>query len=65
MKAWRDCVKFRHLLANMPKVKDTDRQKLADMEEKLNEIRSNIRTKRGVTVELSAENFFKTDEICN
>ena len=25
----------------MPKVKDTDRQKLADMEEKLNEIRSN------------------------
>ena len=60
MKAWRDCVKFRHLLANMPKVKDTDRQKLADMEEKLNEIRSNIRTKRGVTVELSAENFFKT-----
>ena len=60
MKAWRDSVKFRHLLANMPKVKDTDRQKLADMEEKLNEIRSNIRTKRGVTVELSAENFFKT-----
>ena len=60
MKAWRDCVKFRHLLANMPKVKDADRQKLADMEEKLNEIRSNIKTKRVVVVAISAQNFFKT-----
>ena len=60
MKAWRDCVKFRHLLANMPKVKDTDRQKLSDMEEKLNEIRSNIKTKRVVVVAISAQNFFKT-----
>ena len=55
MKAWRDCVKFRHLLANMPKPTISDRRKLHDMEAKLIEMRSNIRQKRDVAVAVSSQ----------
>ncbi|EEC19799.1 ribonuclease III, putative [Ixodes scapularis] len=56
-KAWRDYVKFRHLLANKPKVLYTDRHKLLQKEA------NNL--KRDVTVVVSSENFFRTGIMCD
>lgn len=64
-KAWRDYVKFRHLLANKPKVLYTDRHKLLQKEAKLQEMRLKSNLKRDVTVVVSSENFFRTGIMCD
>ncbi|CAG2107966.1 unnamed protein product [Medioppia subpectinata] len=48
-KAWRDYVKFRHLLANKKKVSYIDKQTLLQKEEKLQEMRMKSDLKRDVT----------------
>ncbi|KAI1289412.1 Ribonuclease 3 [Halotydeus destructor] len=64
-KAWRDYVKFRHLLANKPKVAYADRQLLLQKEEKLQELRVKGDLKRDVTVEVNAEKCVKTGLRCD
>uniref|UniRef100_A0A3Q1LH17 Ribonuclease 3 n=4 Tax=Bovinae TaxID=27592 RepID=A0A3Q1LH17_BOVIN len=59
-KLWKSYVKLRHLLANSPKVKQTDKQKLAQREEALQKIRQKNTMRREVTVELSSQGFWKT-----
>ena len=60
MRAWRDCVKFRHLMANMPKPTMEDRRKLRSMEDNLNNLKANIKQKRDVAVAVSAQGFYRT-----
>lgn len=64
-KAWRDYVKFRHLLANKPKVLYTDRHKLLQKEIKLQEMRMKNNLKRDVTIVVSSENFYRTGIMCD
>lgn len=64
-KAWRDYVKFRHLLANKPKVNATDRKTLLEKEQNLQEMRQKSDLKRDVTVEVSAKNCYKTGLGCD
>lgn len=64
-KAWRDYVKFRHLLANKPKVVYSDRHKLLQKEMKLQEMRMKSNLKRDVTVVVSSRNFYKTGIMCD
>lgn len=64
-KAWRDYVKFRHLLANMSKPTYEDKRKLETKENKLNEMRTQGKMKRDVTVAVSAEGFFRTGIMCD
>lgn len=64
-KAWRDYVKFRHLLANKPKVLYTDRHKLLQKEAKLQEMRLKSNLKRDVTVVVSSKGFFRTGIMCD
>ncbi|XP_064457228.1 ribonuclease 3-like [Ornithodoros turicata] len=64
-KAWRDYVKFRHLLANKPKVLYTDRHKMLQKEIKLQEMRMKSNLKRDVTVVVSSENFYRTGMMCD
>ncbi|XP_077528570.1 ribonuclease 3-like isoform X3 [Haemaphysalis longicornis] len=64
-KAWRDYVKFRHLLANKPKVLYTDRHKLLQKEAKLQEMRLKSNLKRDVTVVVSSQGFFRTGIMCD
>lgn len=64
-KAWRDFVKFRHLLANKPKVSAADRKTLAEKEEVLREMRCKHDLKKDVVVEVSAKNCFKTGLYCD
>lgn len=64
-KAWRDYVKFRHLLANKPKVNFADRQVLSQKEEKLQEMRQKSDLKRDVTVEIPAKGFMRTGIFCD
>ncbi|XP_059772145.1 ribonuclease 3 isoform X2 [Balaenoptera ricei] len=59
-KLWKSYVKLRHLLANSPKVKQTDKQKLAQREVALQKIRQKNTMRREVTVELSSQGFWKT-----
>jgi len=59
-KAWRDFVKFRHLLANMPKPTFKDRRDLEAKENQLLELRTNTKLKRDCTVVVSAQGFYKT-----
>lgn len=59
-KAWREFVKFRHLLANMPKPSFKDKRELEAKEAKLTEMRSSTSMKRDVTVVISSEGFYKT-----
>ncbi|CAL1280571.1 unnamed protein product [Larinioides sclopetarius] len=59
-KAWRDYVKYRHLLANKPKVRYADRHKLLQKETKLQEMRMENDLKRDVTVVISSKGFYKT-----
>uniref|UniRef100_A0A8C9REX3 Ribonuclease 3 n=1 Tax=Scleropages formosus TaxID=113540 RepID=A0A8C9REX3_SCLFO len=59
-KLWKSYVKLRHLLANSPKVKQVDKQKLAQREEALQKIRQKNTMRREVTVELSSQGFWKT-----
>ena len=59
-KVWREYIKSRHLLANMPKPTYKDKRNIELMEEKLNEMRANIKMKREVAVAVSSQGFFKT-----
>nr|AVK59427.1 Drosha-PA [Diabrotica virgifera] len=64
-KAWRDYVKFRHLLANMSKPTYEDKRKLEAKENKLQEMRTQGKMKRDVTVAVSAEGFYRTGIMCD
>ncbi|XP_067225894.1 ribonuclease 3 isoform X2 [Chanodichthys erythropterus] len=59
-KLWKSYVKLRHLLANSPKVKQIDKQKLTQREATLQKIRQKNTMRREVTVELSSQGFWKT-----
>lgn len=64
-KAWKDYVKYRHLLANKPKVGQVDRQTLQQKEERLQELRKKSELKKEVTVVVPAKGFFKTGLYCD
>lgn len=64
-KAWRDYVKFRHLLANRPKVSFVDRQTLLQKEENLQEMRTKNDLKRDVTAVVSSKGFYRTGIYCD
>ncbi|KAK0171886.1 hypothetical protein PV328_005279 [Microctonus aethiopoides] len=64
-KAWRDYVKFRHLLANMPKPSFDDKRKLEAKENRLQELRTQSKMKRDVTVDVSSEGFYRTGIMCD
>lgn len=64
-RAWRDYVKYRHLLAIKQKVTPNDKQKLANKEEKLQEMRSKSDLKRDVTIVVSSKNFYCTGLQCD
>lgn len=64
-KGWRDYVKFRHLLANMPKPSYDDKRKLELKERVLQEMRSHNKMKRGVTAAISSKGFYKTGLMCD
>ncbi|KAJ1201125.1 hypothetical protein NDU88_004940 [Pleurodeles waltl] len=59
-KLWKSYVKLRHLLANSPKVKQSDKLKLFQREEALQKIRQKNSMRREVTVELESQGFFTT-----
>lgn len=64
-KAWRDYVKFRHLLANMPKPSFESKRKLEAKENKLQELRTQSKMKRDVTVDMSSDGFYRTGIMCD
>lgn len=64
-KAWREYVKFRHLLANMPKPSFEDKRKLEAKENRLQEMRMQSKMKRDVTVAVSAKGFHRTGIMCD
>ncbi|KAH9424598.1 hypothetical protein DERP_013019 [Dermatophagoides pteronyssinus] len=64
-KAWRDYVKYRHLLANKEKVSYDDKEILMQKEEKLQEMRSKSDLKRDVTVVISSKGFYCTGLQCD
>lgn len=64
-KAWREYVKFRHLLANMPKSSYEDKRKLEAKENKLQEMRTQSKMKRDVTITVSSEGFYRTGIMCD
>ncbi|XP_041981511.1 ribonuclease 3 [Aricia agestis] len=64
-KAWRYYVKCRHLIANMAKPSFEERQKLAAKEAKLQEMRTQSKMKRDVTVAISSEGFHTTGLMCD
>ncbi|CAG9760358.1 unnamed protein product [Ceutorhynchus assimilis] len=64
-KAWREYVKFRHLIANMSKPTFEDKRKLEAKENKLQEMRTQGQMKRDVTVAVSAKGFYCTGIMCD
>ncbi|KAM8713029.1 hypothetical protein ACLKA7_013358 [Drosophila subpalustris] len=64
-KAWREYVKFRHLMANMSKPSFKDKRKLEDKEQRLQEMRTQGRMKRNITVAISSEGFYRTGIMCD
>ncbi|XP_055597809.1 ribonuclease 3-like [Uranotaenia lowii] len=64
-KAWREYVKFRHLIANMSKPSFDDKRKLEVKENRLLEMRTQGRMKRNVTVAVSAKGFHRTGIMCD
>lgn len=64
-KVWRDYVKFRHLLANMPKPSFEDKRKLETKEIRLQKMRTKNELKRNVTVTVSSEHFNRTGIMCD
>nr|WDW26281.1 drosha [Amrasca biguttula biguttula] len=64
-KAWREYVKFRHLLANMPKPSSEDKRKLKSKEMRLQVLRTKNELKRNVTVTVSSEHFYKSGIMCD
>lgn len=59
-RVWRSYLKLRHLMANSPKVKQSDRAKLKKREEALQEMRRAKDMQREVTVEVSSRGFLRT-----
>jgi len=59
-KAWREFVKFRHLLANMAKPSYKDKRELEAKEHALQEMRSNSKLKRDCTAVISAQGYNRT-----
>lgn len=59
-KLWKSFIKFKHLLCSKPKVLFTDKQKLTQKEEQLNEFRLKNSMKREVTVEICSKGFIRT-----
>ncbi|XP_037086681.1 ribonuclease 3-like [Pollicipes pollicipes] len=59
-KAWREYVKYRHLLANLPKPSMEDKRKLMAKESQLQNLRLQAKLKRDVTVSVSSQGFRKT-----
>ncbi|KAG8234044.1 hypothetical protein J437_LFUL014131 [Ladona fulva] len=64
-KAWREYVKFRHLLANMPKPSFEDKRKLEAKENRLQEMRTQSKMKRDVTIAVSGRGFYRTGVMCD
>ncbi|XP_055917610.1 ribonuclease 3 [Eupeodes corollae] len=64
-KAWREYVKFRHLMANMSKPSYKDKRKLEDKEIRLQEMRTQGRMKRNITVAISSKGFYRTGIMCD
>lgn len=64
-KAWREYVKYRHLMANMSKPSTEDKNKLKTKESRLQEMRNQGRMKRNVTVVVSSKNFHATGIMCD
>lgn len=64
-KAWREYVKFRHLIANMSKPSFEDKRKLETKENRLQEMRTQGRMKRNVTVAITSKNFYRTGIMCD
>lgn len=64
-KAWREYVKYRHLVANMSKPTYEDKRKLEAKEARLQEMRLAGRMKRNVTVAVSSKNFHRTGVMCD
>lgn len=64
-KLWKSYVKLRHLVANKPKRTTEDKRRLAAKEQKLQELRTNNKMKRGVTVAVSSRGFYRTGIMCD
>ncbi|XP_063700833.1 ribonuclease 3 [Culicoides brevitarsis] len=64
-KAWREYVKFRHLIANMSKPSFEDKRKLEAKENKLQEMRTQGRMKRNITVVVTSKGFYRTGIMCD
>jgi ribonuclease-3 len=64
-KTWRDFVKYRHLLANKPKVTFDEKQLLLKKEEKLQEMRLKSDLKRDCTITISTKGFVRTGIFCD
>lgn len=64
-KAWREYVKYRHLVANMSKPTYEDKRKLEAKESRLQEMRLAGRMKRNVTVAVSSKGFHRTGVMCD
>ncbi|XP_055859421.1 ribonuclease 3 [Episyrphus balteatus] len=64
-KAWREYVKFRHLMANMSKPSYKDKRKLEEKEIRLQEMRTQGRMKRNITVAISSKGFYRTGIMCD
>lgn len=64
-KAWREYVKFRHLMANMSKPTFKDKRKLEEKEARLQEMRTQGRMKRNITVAISSKGFYRTGIMCD
>lgn len=58
-------MKFRHLLANMPKPSFEDKRKLESKENKLQEMRTQSKMKRDVTVAVPSKGFHRTGIMCD
>ncbi|XP_067662742.1 ribonuclease 3-like [Haliotis asinina] len=59
-KAWKQYVKYKHLLNSKPKVTANDKLKLELKVQQLQELRMKSTMKREVTVEISSEGFIRT-----
>lgn len=64
-KSWREYVKFRHLVANMSKPSFEDKRKLEHKESRLQEMRTQGRMKRNVTIAIGSKGFFRTGIMCD
>lgn len=63
-RAYKDLLKYRHLLANKPKVSFVDKQGLAQKEETLQRYKAKAELKRD-TIELPSDKFLTTGILCD